>query len=226
MDMVTDSEPKIYTPPQKEYKTIPIETETVTMECGAAIGRGQMEQFVRSFQQSARRWEIVVYPAMFAFALLAAYGFFLIYSLTSDMTKMARSIDPDMGEHMRTMAHSIQTMSVQIELMAGTMTEISVKLDTLPPMLQHMGYMEQAMVRMDGSITRMDKSIRSMDESMARMDTSMTTMNKAMTRMNEAMQTMTASTDQMRRDMMVMSRGINNFSRPMGFMNNNVPIPW
>jgi|JFJP01.1.fsa_nt_gi hypothetical protein len=221
--MVTDSDPKVYTPPKKD---IPIHVEAVTMECGAAISRGQMEQFVRSFQQSARRWEIVVYPAMFAFALLAAYGFFLIYSLTSDMTKMARSIDPDMGDHMRTMAHSIKAMSTQIELMAGTMTEISVKLDTLPPMLQHMGYMEQAMVRMDGSITRMDKSIRSMDESMARMDTSMTTMNKAMTRMNEAMQTMTSSTDQMRRDMMVMSRGINNFSRPMGFMNNNVPIPW
>jgi len=117
--MVTDSDPKVYTPPKKD---IPIHVEAVTMECGAAISRGQMEQFVRSFQQSARRWEIVVYPAMFAFALLAAYGFFLIYSLTSDMTKMARSIDPDMGDHMRTMAHSIKAMSTQIELMAGTMT--------------------------------------------------------------------------------------------------------
>lgn len=229
--MVNDSEPKNYLPPNQE---IPIEKlETLTMECGAAISRGQMEQFVRSFQQSARRWEIIVYPALFAFAILAAYGFFLIYSLTGDMTKIARSIDPNMGEHMRSMSQSIKRLSTQIESMTGTMTEISAKLDTLPPMLQHMGYMEQAMIRMDGSITRMDKSIRSMDESMLRMDTattamnsSMNNMNKSITRMNEAMQLMTASTDQIRRDMMVMSHGIGNFSRPMGFMNNKVPMPW
>lgn len=229
--MITDSEPKSYLPPNQE---IPIEKlEALTMECGAAISRGQMEQFVRSFQQSARRWEIVVYPALFAFAVLAAYGFFLIYSLTGDMSRIAHSIDPNMGEHMRSMSQSIKRLSTQIESMTGTMTEISAKLDTLPPMLQHMGYMEQAMIRMDGSITRMDKSIRSMDESMQRMDTattamntSITNMNKSITRMNEAMQVMTATTDQMRHDMMLMSHGIGNFSRPMGFMNKNVPMPW
>jgi len=75
------------------------------MECGAAISRGQMEQFVSSFQQSTRRWEIIVYPAMFAFVVLAGYGFFLIFSLTDDMSNMADSMDPKMEHHMETMAN-------------------------------------------------------------------------------------------------------------------------
>ena len=35
-----------------------------------------MDRFVRVFETSARRWELVIYPAMLAFVVLAAYGFF------------------------------------------------------------------------------------------------------------------------------------------------------
>ena len=31
-----------------------------------------MDQFTRSFEASARRWELVVYPSMIAFIILAA----------------------------------------------------------------------------------------------------------------------------------------------------------
>ena len=134
--------------------SFPIHTPQ-TMECGAAISKGQMEQFVKSFQQSTRRWEIIVYPAMFAFVVLAGYGFFLIYSLTGDMRNMAQSMDSDMGEHMESMTKSIiilaeqvQIMSGQVTAMAGTMTEISVKLDTLPPMLKHMSVIDLSMIEM------------------------------------------------------------------------------
>jgi hypothetical protein len=89
-------------------------SQVAMMECGAAISRGQMEQFVNSFQQSTRRWEIIVYPAMFAFVVLAGYGFFLIYSLTGDMSSMARSMDPKMGEHMEAMASSVVNLSFLI----------------------------------------------------------------------------------------------------------------
>ncbi|MCV6636614.1 hypothetical protein [Candidatus Albibeggiatoa sp. nov. NOAA] len=210
----------------------PIEAQAETMECGAAIGRGQMEQFVKSFQQSARRWEGIVYPALFAFAVLAAYGFFLIYSLTGDMRSIARSIDPDMAEHMASMSKNIGDLSKQISTMTVTMNEISLKLDTLPPMLKYMGYMEQAMVRMDESITGMDSSITRMDESMARMDgainrmdLSMAEMNGSMERMTETMRTMSVSTDQMRHDVAKMSYGLTNLSRPMSFV-NSFPMPW
>ena len=36
------------------------------------------------FESSARRWELIVYPSLFAFIILAAYGFYLIYNLARD----------------------------------------------------------------------------------------------------------------------------------------------
>ena len=37
-----------------------------------------LDNFSRTFEASARRWELVVYPSLLAFIVLAAYGFFLI----------------------------------------------------------------------------------------------------------------------------------------------------
>ena len=42
-----------------------------------------MDRLSEAFESSARRWELIVYPSLFAFIILAAYGFFLVYSLAS-----------------------------------------------------------------------------------------------------------------------------------------------
>ena len=65
-------------------------------ECGDCSGM-VLAEFAKSFDKSARRWELIVYPSLFAFIILAMYGFFLIYSLTQDIRTMAASIDPKMG---------------------------------------------------------------------------------------------------------------------------------
>jgi len=162
-------------PPQEPPKIL-------TMECGAAISKGEMERFVQSFQQSTRRWELVVYPAMFAFVVLAGYGFFLIYSLTSDMHIMAQSIDPNMGEHMgsmsreiESMSRNISTLSEQIDKMRRTMEDISVKMDSLPPMLGHIQ-------NMDKSVAGMDQSVRYITTTTDQMRTDMGTMNRNISR--------------------------------------------
>ncbi len=200
------------------------------MECGAAISKGQMEQFVSTFQQSTRRWEIMVYPAMFAFVILAGYGFFLIYSLTGDMSAMARSMDSEMGEHMSSMTNSISTLSEQIQIMSGqvqimtsTITDISRKLDTLPPMLQHVGVMSDSMAGMVLSMAHMDKMMTRMDTSMAQMDHSIGSMDDSMQTMSQSMRVITVTTDQMRRDLTMLNHGISNFSRPASFANNFMP---
>jgi hypothetical protein len=214
------------------------------MECGAAISPGKMEQFVSSFQQSTRRWEIIVYPAMFAFVILAGYGFFLIYSLTSDMSAMAHSMDSEMGEHMGSMTKSIVILSEQVQIMSGqviimthTMNEISGKLDTLPPMLRHintmadsmrnmkqsLSHIDNMMVRMDLSMTSMDESIGKMDKSIGNMDVSISRMDDSMGNMNKSMRVMTGITDQMRRDLTMMNHGMSNIARPASFANSFMP---
>ena len=53
-----------------------------------------LDRFVTVFAAAARRWELVVYPALLAFVILAAYGFFLIYTLSKDMHLLASGMDP------------------------------------------------------------------------------------------------------------------------------------
>jgi uncharacterized protein YoxC len=171
------------------------------MECGAAISSGKMEEFVYSFKQSARRWEIVIYPAMFAFTLLASYGFFLIYSLTSDMTQMATSMDPRMAENMGMMAENMGMMTKNVEVMSYNMTiltqqitemnttmhELSGKLDVMPEFLTHVE-------GLDGSVAQMNDSIE---------------------QMNESVILMTNNTHRMQVDIMFLSQSISGIMRPM-----------
>ena len=212
---------------KKSASTIPISS---MMECGAAISPGQMEKFVSTFQQSARRWETIVYPALFAFVVLAGYGFFLIFSLTSDMSKMADSMDDKMGEHMESMTNSIISLSKQVKMMTSTMIDISTKLDTLEPMLQYVGAMDnsmaqmtRSMVHMDIMMTRMDQSMGRMDISIGSMDSSIENMDHSMRKMDRSIHVITKATDQMWRDLSVMNRGISNVTRPMSFANNFMP---
>ena len=51
-----------------------------------------MDRLATAFESSAHRWELMVYPSLFAFIILASYGFFLIYSLTTDIAHMSRNI--------------------------------------------------------------------------------------------------------------------------------------
>ena len=114
-----------------------------------AFGEGDsMDRFVRVFETSARRWELIVYPAMLAFVVLAAYGFFLIYSLSKDINTVAKGMDPKMGEHLshisesviylsenvRTMTRRVYHMSESVETMADRM----IALEHLEPMLTNM----------------------------------------------------------------------------------------
>jgi len=208
------------------------------MECGAAIGQSQMESFVNSFQQSARRWEVVVYPAMFAFIILASYGFFLIYSLTSDMSTIANRMDPDMGGHMSAMADHVTKISVEIKTMTNTIQKISGQLDTLTPILAHMNNMDKSITRMNAaiepmnvsissmnsSISQMTQSISHLDSSVQEMERSTTNMDTTMTGMTRSIHLMASNTDQMRIDLSLM--GQSTVSRPMSFMNNAFPMPW
>jgi RecA/RadA recombinase len=121
-----------------------------------------MERFAECFERSARRWEIVVYPAMFAFVLLAGYGFYLIYSLTTDIHVMAQRFDPEMALNMREMAQnigelavSIDNMSKDMRTMTVAMEEMNVKMSDLAPMREHMAAMDASMRAMTVAMDQM-----------------------------------------------------------------------
>ena len=146
-----------------------------------------MDRFVRSFEASARRWEMVAYPAMLAFVLLAAYGFFLIYSLSKDIHTLALGMDPDMAKNLGNMADSvvylsenIRTMTRRVDKMAGYVEDISIKMDmleTLEPMLVNMRGMNASIGGMDQSVRGITMTSDAMRHEMGRMGSSMRPMN-------------------------------------------------
>jgi methyl-accepting chemotaxis protein len=117
-----------------------------------------LDKFANTFEASARRWEIIVYPAMIAFVILAAYGFFLIYSLTSNVTRVTdymADVTENMAtvsEDMRLVSERMATMSTNIGSMSGDTDELTQSINN---MNQQIYTMNQNIAIMTGSINRM-----------------------------------------------------------------------
>ena len=83
-----------------------------------------MDKFARTFEASARRWELIVYPSLLAFIVLAAYGFFLIYTLTNDVGRLARSMET-VVEAMNEVSSNMNTVSGDVALISGNLSSIA-----------------------------------------------------------------------------------------------------
>ncbi len=93
-----------------------------------------MGRLADSFEASARRWELIVYPSLVAFILLAAYGFFLIYNLTHDISNVAKSVDKmtasvtrDLGQIADATAY-MRPMSEDIRSVAGNIHDMNTNI--------------------------------------------------------------------------------------------------
>ena len=80
--------------------------------------------------------------------MLASYGFLLIYSLTKDMSTLAKNVDPKMASNMDAMSSYIGAMSSDIAIIRHQSTD----------MVTHIK-------RMDGNITVLNGSIHDMNRS-------------------------------------------------------------
>lgn len=133
-----------------------------------------MSQFARSFEASARRWELVVYPSMLAFIVLAAYGFFLIYKLTDDIGKIVGQMEAisvsmvninqnfssttnnmntvarnmvKMTGYMGQMSHDIKEQNAAMGAIVITLREMNQSVDSMSYTMYHMRYDTQTMGR-------------------------------------------------------------------------------
>ncbi|GAB6043949.1 hypothetical protein [Endothiovibrio diazotrophicus] len=178
---------------------------SMTTECGAAISNDRMERFLSAFEASARRWEIIVYPALFAFVVLAGYGFYLVYSLTKDVSVLAQSVERSMAANLQVVASNMQDVSHNVARMTAKMDIMTAEMEKMTDSVAVMKPMSEDMKVVAGHMDNMD-SMKSIDQNIA-------SMNKNMT-------VMAGSTDRMSRDVGVMNRSI---SPPMNFMHNFMP---
>jgi methyl-accepting chemotaxis protein len=130
-----------------------------------------IDRLSQAFETSAKRWELIVYPSMFAFIILAAYGFYLVFSLAKDVHYLAISVDSNMtvlASNMQSMSDDMGQMAANIRTMAVGVDSMARDVTTLEPMLS--------------SLESMDRTIQSMTVSMAVMRDDMSVLNRNVSR--------------------------------------------
>ena len=82
----------------------------------------ELENELREFEKKenavTKRMQMLVYPAMVAFVILSAYGFYLIQSLTTDVNKIADTMvlmSQSMSKNMDAISATTSNMSTQMQ---------------------------------------------------------------------------------------------------------------
>lgn len=155
------------------------------------------ERFFKTFEKSARRWEMIIYPGMIMVVLFMAYGFYLIFNLTNDMrTMVARFDDPQIVGNLNSIATAVHSLSSDIHSMTSRIETMAANTTT--------------MSKSTGDMTKLMESIKYMRS-----------MDAELKNMNKTMYIMGGNVNHMSRDMAVMNRS---FSRPMNMMNSVMPF--
>lgn len=196
--------------PEAETATSTIEQSDVAPQT-VSIPLESAEQFFKTFEKSARRWEMVVYPGMFIVVMFMAYGFYLIYNITNDMRAMvSRFDDPEITANLSTLSKNLQALNGNIAKMASRVDDMA--LDT-----SHMSANTAAMSKSTAEMTKYMESVKYMGS----MDRELKKMNQSVYVMNYSIKKMGGDITNIRRDMTGMNRSV---SRPLNMMNKFLPF--
>ncbi len=129
----------------------------------------QLERLADTFDQSARRWEMLMYPTLFAFFLFAGYGFYLIYHLTHGIAVLSQSVTrmativsdatPKVTRDMRDMSGNIRSMSNEINVMSGQVTSLAPMNHNLANMIHTRVNMNHAVYGMQGDMSGLNCTV-------------------------------------------------------------------
>jgi len=125
-----------------------------------SIDNSCMERLADTFESSAKRWELVVYPSMVAFVVLAVYGFYLIYTLSRDvhnMTLTLTTLTISVDRNMNDMTNSIRTMDHTMVKLGNNIGNMDGNIHS---MTQNIASMTQNTNAMAASTYYMQRNIR------------------------------------------------------------------
>jgi len=169
------------------------------------------ERFFKTFEKSARRWEMIVYPGMAIVVMFMAYGFYLIYNITNDMRAMvARFDDPEITSNLSALSQNLQALNSNIAKMAGRVDDMAT--DTA-----NMSINTAAMSKSTARMTTYMESVKYMGS----MDKELKKMNQSVYVMNYSVKKMGNDITRMRQDVSGMNRSV---SRPLNMMNSFLPF--
>ncbi|MBK5962600.1 hypothetical protein CCR95_00375 [Thiocystis minor] len=130
-----------------------------------------IDRLSQAFETSAKRWELIVYPSLFAFIILAAYGFYLIFSLAKDVHYLSISVDTNMtvmASNMQSVSDNMAQMSRNVRAMSVSVDSMARDVNTLEPMLTSIQNMDRSMQNMTLATTSMRDDMAVMNQSISR----------------------------------------------------------
>lgn len=156
----------------------------------SSIRSDPMDRLSVAFENSARRWELIVYPSLFAFIILAAYGFYLVYSLAKDVHYLAISVDSNMtvlSGNMQTVSKNMGDLSANVRTMAVSVESINNRVATLEPMLTNVDSMDQTMKSITAATYAMTVATHNMRNDMVMMNHNIRDVSRPMSFMGNFM---------------------------------------
>jgi uncharacterized protein YoxC len=133
-----------------------------------------LEKIYEVFAASARRWEAIVYPSLFAFIILAVYGFYLIFSLTMDVDRVVTE--------MKAISGSMVSISKDIN---GMTDNVALMSDNVNGMLTSMQSMDAELSMQLVEMRQLNKNFTDMNQSVHVMTLAVNQMRRDMTMMNQ-----------------------------------------
>jgi len=133
-----------------------------TLESTKHGEQDELKRLSDVFEASAKRWELIVYPSLFFFVLLAGYGFYLVFNLSQDIHHMAMSVDSNMNvmsSNMQVMADGVTDLSINVRTMTASVSDISDKASSLEPMLTNIGSLDESIKSMTASTQHMQNDM-------------------------------------------------------------------
>ena len=132
-----------------------------------------LEKIYEVFAASAKRWEAIVYPSLFAFIILAVYGFYLIFSLTMD-------VDEVVGE-MKIISSNMVQISDNINKMSGSVVMMS---GDVKAMATSVGAMDKELTLQLVEMQQLNKNFSEMNRSVHIMTVAVNQMRRDMSILN------------------------------------------
>ena len=114
-----------------------------------------MDDCKEVFKNSSRKWELIIYPSLFAFVVLSAYGFFLIYRLANDMHGLTEAVTKNMYD-----------MSYTMQEMSSTFHSVNSKMAAIEDMSEDMKAIRKSMQRMEKDLGDVNLSAYNMQRDM------------------------------------------------------------
>jgi len=157
------------------------------------------------------KFERFFLPALAVFSAIILGFFVIIYSITTDMTRLSNAMDPNMGRNMNSMVKSIEQLSVSVSKMTNSVAYMQKDFDQV----------NKNMTLIASKLDNLDSISTDLTHVSAKMDTlepmliNMEEMNKNMTNMQDSM-------TWMQRDLSIMRAS---FSKPMSVI-NKMPFPF